>query len=266
MTCLEVDALVRSHDGDVAFVVNVSGGKDSTRTLGAVAALFPNNPLYVVMADTGFEHQKPIPAVEWAGSITARFGYKLDVVRNPNKTYLEMVEARGMFPSSQYRQCTSDLKRGPIQKYIRSLPHRTIVNCLGLRAQESSQRSRQPPWQVDTSLTTSTRKVFTWLPIFEETLDDVLRWHWEMDIPLHPVYVPRYHRNGEGDGYLHRFSCRLCIFSTDTEIRAIYERDRDAFDAIATLEQKTGFTMKSSGSLFSILNNSIPASFQGRLF
>jgi hypothetical protein len=32
------------------------------------------------------------------------------VVRNPKRTYLELVEQRGMFPSAQFRQCTSDLK------------------------------------------------------------------------------------------------------------------------------------------------------------
>lgn len=61
---------------------------------------------------------------------------ELHVVRNPNKTYLEMVRARGKFPSAQFRQCTSDLKRGPIQKFIRRLPYQVLINCMGLRAQE----------------------------------------------------------------------------------------------------------------------------------
>jgi DNA sulfur modification protein DndC len=47
------------------------------------------------MADTGFEHVRPIPAVEWSRKLVAKFDLPLTVVRNPNKTYLEMVERRG---------------------------------------------------------------------------------------------------------------------------------------------------------------------------
>ena len=94
----------------LALVVNLSGGKDSTRMLGYVRSRFPDVTTYCVMADTGFEHVRPIPAAEWSRQIAARFGMVLHVVRNPNKTYLEMVRARGKFPSAQFRQCTSDLK------------------------------------------------------------------------------------------------------------------------------------------------------------
>jgi hypothetical protein len=33
-----------------------------------------------------------------------------------------------MSPSPQYRQCTSDLKRGPVDKFIRSLPHKVMLS------------------------------------------------------------------------------------------------------------------------------------------
>jgi hypothetical protein len=51
------------------------------------------------MADTGFEHQRPISAADFARHRCAEFGLNLTVVRNPKRTYLEMVERRGMFPS-----------------------------------------------------------------------------------------------------------------------------------------------------------------------
>jgi len=114
--------------------------------LGFVRRRFAEAATYAVMADTGFEHQKPISAAEFARQRCAEFGLELSLVRNPRRTYLEMVEQRGMFPSAQYRQCTSDLKRGPIEKYIRSLPHKVIVNCIGIRAEESSARSRLTRW------------------------------------------------------------------------------------------------------------------------
>jgi len=97
------------------------------------------------MADTGFEHVRPVSAVDWSRELAGRFGLELHVVRNPNKTYLEMVRRLGKFPSAQFCQCTGDLKRGPLQKFIRQLPHPVIINCMGMCARESAQRARQEP-------------------------------------------------------------------------------------------------------------------------
>ena len=69
------------------------------------------------------------------------FALNLTVVRNAKRTYLEMMEQRGMFPSPQFRHCTSDLKRSPIEKLIRGLPYKVIVNCIGIRAEESHARA-----------------------------------------------------------------------------------------------------------------------------
>ena len=149
-----VRRLVQERGSDLAFVVNHSGGKDSTRMLGFVRNKFRDSPTYVVMADTGFEHQRPISAADFARQRCAEFGLNLTVVRNPKRTYLEMVERRGMFPSPKFRQCTSDLKRSPIEKFIRTLPHKMIVNCIGIRAEESHSRSRLAPLAVNASLTT----------------------------------------------------------------------------------------------------------------
>lgn len=248
----EVKHLIARLDGSVAFVINHSGGKDSTRMLGFVRECFPNSPTFAVMADTGFEHQRPISAEDFARSRCADFDVPLTVVRNSRRTYLQMVEQRGKFPSAQYRQCTSDLKRGPIEKYIRTLPFRLIFNCIGIRAEESPPRSKLQPLTPNSSLTTRSRAVYNWFPIFEEILSDVLEWHWRTGAPLHPVYVPSFHRNGQTGGYLRRLSCRLCIFSTDADLLAIRQHDPEAFQAVAELEQKTGFTMRSTGSLVQI--------------
>lgn len=221
--------------------------------LGFIREQFPSVTTYAVMADTGFEHVKPISAVDWSRQLAAQFGLPLTVVRNPNKTYLEMVRRRGMFPSAQFRQCTSDLKRGPIQKFLRTIPERVVVNCMGMRAEESAQRARQSPWTLDTAMSKNGRTVYNWLPIFEETTEQVLAWHWRKAVPLHPVYIPEYHQDGTKGGYLRRFSCRVCIFATDHDVRMIHQHDREAFDQISALEQETGFTMKAGRSLVQIV-------------
>ena len=159
----------------------------------------------------------------------------------------------GMFPSPQFRQCTSDLKRGPIDKFIRSLPHKVILNCIGIRAEESNPRSRLAPLTKNQPLSTQRRTVYNWLPIFDRSLSDVLAWHWANAIRLHPVYVPEYHKDGTTGGYLRRFSCRVCIFSTDADLAAIYLHDRAAFEMIAGLEHKLNFTMRPGASLMQIV-------------
>ena len=233
-----------------ALLLNLSGGKDSTRMLGFVRENYPTLKTYAVMADTGFEHVRPVLAVEWCRDIAARFGLPLTVVRNPNKTYLEMVRRRGMFPSAQFRQCTS----GPIQKFLRTIPEKVVINCMGMRAEESAQRARQSPWTLDQAMSKNGRTVYNWLPIFGETTEQVLAWHWRSGVPLHPVYIPEYHRDGTKGGYLRRFSCRVCIFATDHDVRMIHQHDREAFDQISALESEIGFTMKPGRSLVQIVS------------
>ncbi|WP_414633326.1 phosphoadenosine phosphosulfate reductase family protein [Acidisarcina polymorpha] len=140
--------------------------------------------------DTDFEHQGPISAPDFARDRCAEFGVPFTVVRNPRRNYLQMIEQLGMFPSAQYRQCTSDLKRGPIEKYVRTLPCRLIFNCMGMRSEESPPRAKLQPLLLNSSLTTKSRAVYNWFPIFELSVADVLTGHWEHRIPLHRFSFP----------------------------------------------------------------------------
>ena len=197
--------------------------------------LFPGLKKYAIMADTGWEHPD---AEAWSRSIVEKFGLELHVVRSEKKDYLSMVKARGMFPAPGYRQCTSDLKRDPIDKFIRSLPEDDIVNCIGIRAAESVNRSKMNPRTVNKKLTTKTRKVENWYPIFSWTDAEVFSYLKEKEIPLHPVYE-----------YLDRFSCRVCIFHQGAELSAVRKNDPEAFARIAQLEKEIGFTMKNGASI-----------------
>ena len=80
-------------------------------------------------------------------------------------------------------------------------------------------------------------------------------WHWKERVPLHPVYVPEYHRDSTSGGYLRRFSCRVCIFASDHHLRRIYEHDREPFDLVSDLEEQSGFTMKAGRSLVQIVKS-----------
>jgi DNA sulfur modification protein DndC len=128
---IEPEQIIEGNSQRIALVINLRGGKDSTRMLGYLRSRFPHIPTYCVMADTGFEHVRPVPAAEWSRQPADHFGMELHVVRNPNKTYLERVSCSRQVSSAQFRQCTSDLKRGPSQKFIRQLPHPVLINCHG---------------------------------------------------------------------------------------------------------------------------------------
>ncbi|AXC15423.1 hypothetical protein ACPOL_6179 [Acidisarcina polymorpha] len=47
---VEVKRLIQRFDGSVAFVINLSGGKDSNRMLGFVRECFPGATILAVMA------------------------------------------------------------------------------------------------------------------------------------------------------------------------------------------------------------------------
>ena len=138
------------------------------------------------------------------------------------------------------------------------------TNSSGVYRQGDRQLHWHPVGRVQSKVSTVTANpdealsirlptVYNWLPIFDRTLSDVLAWHWTNAIRLHPVYVPEYHKDGTAGGYLRRFSCRVCIFSTDADLVAIHQHDRDAFDAVTSLERKLKFTMRSGASLVEIV-------------
>ena len=150
-----------------------------------------------------------------------------------------MVEHRGMFPSPAQRQCTSDLKRAPIQKWIRNnVSNPLIINCMGLRAEESPSRAKKTALALDSMMTNGKREVWTYLPIHHWTETEVRAYLAERDLPLHPVYQ-----------YLNRFSCQVCIYMTRRDLLAVKENNPSAFQKIAALERKIGFTMQPGGSI-----------------
>lgn len=232
-------------------VINFSGGKDSTAMLAWICENYPNVPKHVVMADTGWEH-KEVPgkwcsAIDWSIGIVAMFGLELHIVRNPNKTFLQMVERRGMFPGmGETRCCTSDLKRDPVHTWIRQRwPARRhdarnpdIVSCMGLRAQESTARAQRPCLIPLDRIDHARRPVWDWNPILGWTEEQVLDYLCERDIPIHPVYE-----------HVNRFSCRICIYMTPKNVQAMFEVTPEDIDLIAELEQRIDFTMFPSGPI-----------------
>lgn len=217
-------------------VINFSGGKDSCAMLAWVCEHYPRVKKHVVMADTGWEHPD---AIAWSQGIVERFGLVLHVVRNPNKTLITMAQRRGKFPGMKQRQCTSDLKRDPINTWIRNnIKDPVVISAMGIRAEESSGRARMPKLSRDPRECNGVRTVWKWNPI--------LRWkEWHVrdyldsrGIPLHPVYQ-----------HLRRFSCRVCIYMTDHDLRAVAKNDPEAISIVDLVEREIGHTMFQRGGI-----------------
>src|SRR5581483_6956204 len=107
-------------------VISFSGGKDSCAMLHYLCQHYPHIKKSVVFADTGWEHTD---AIQWATNIVKRYGLKLHIVRSSKKDFFSMVRKRKKFPSASTRQCTSDLKKAPIEKWIRrNCQDKVIIN------------------------------------------------------------------------------------------------------------------------------------------
>lgn len=229
------------------FVVNHSGGKDSQAMYLKIRALVPADQIVIVHADLG--------AVEWAGAVdhikaTTR-GEPLYVCRS-RRDLLQMIDERGMFPSPKNRQCTSDLKRGPIERTIRGLcavrkaagmtNWGLVVNCMGMRAQESSGRAKLVPFKLSASNSKAGREWYDWLPIHDWSEQAVFECIAANGQKPHPVYAAG----------MSRFSCAFCIMASEKDLRtaAILAttrpellNDPDLYKKYVGLEKKHGQVM-----------------------
>ena len=152
---------------------------------------------------------------------------------------------------------------------IRMFPRDTIlVNCLGLRSDESFFRKRATPLKYQKKSPTAptlNRHVYTWLPIHQWTLADVwasLVWTLE-DLAALQAEVRETVTPGDWDalraiceqwgweyGYAYplgnsRMSCRLCVMSNQSDLENGIAWNPDHFRDISELERRTGFSFQS---------------------
>jgi len=226
------------------FVFNHSGGKDSQAMMLALLAVLPREQVVVLHADLGeVEH---LGTQEHARTQAADAGVPF-VVATARKTFLGMVEGRfakrpsvPSWPSAKHRQCTSDLKRGPIQREVRRIAKergiKLIVNCMGLRAQESPGRAKKPAWAVNKPLSKRGREAYDWLPIHGATTADVFATIKQAGQEPHWAYAA-------GN---ERLSCVFCIMGSANDARVGATERPELFERYVAIEDKTGYTMHMS--------------------
>ena len=227
------------------FVANHSGVKDSMACLEALlSAGIPKANIIVVHASLG--------AMEWAGALekaqehAEHHGLQFFVAQ-ASKSLFDMVERKFQrdpsvvsWPTAAQRQCTSDLKRDPIatlvRRYASANGYQVIVNCLGIRGQESTARKLRPAFSVNNRETNSKRQVFEWLPIHDMLIDEV----WAV---IAKSGVARHYAYDLGN---ERLSCVYCIMGSANDCRNGYKHNPELFSQYVALERKTGYTMHQS--------------------
>ncbi|APE46211.1 MULTISPECIES: phosphoadenosine phosphosulfate reductase domain-containing protein [Rhodobacterales] len=220
--------------------INHSGGKDSqAMSIRLVEAGIPRDQLLIVHATLG--------DVEWPGTIShirkTTFGLP-PVIARPRRSFFEMVRARGMFPSPRYRQCTSDQKRGPIERelrrYLAANPRFAgrIVSAMGMRAEESAARWSRHVVRLNNRNSVAGRTWIDWLPIHELSRREVFDAIAAAGQEPHWAY-------GRG---MTRLSCSFCIMSSLADLRCAARLRPDLLSAYMALEDEIGHTLRPDGT------------------
>jgi 3'-phosphoadenosine 5'-phosphosulfate sulfotransferase (PAPS reductase)/FAD synthetase len=215
------------------FIVNHSGGKDSQAMTIKLRRLVPASQLLVIHAD--------LPGVDWDGCFDLVTDTCSDLIVTQvvaGKTFFDMVERRKMFPSPKYRQCTSDLKRDPITKAIRHYIKDNgldglIVNCMGLRAEESPGRAKGKVFTLNKRNSKAGREWYDYSPIHNWTEVEVYAEILNAGEAVHWAY----HMG------MDRLSCQFCIMASTEDLKVAAKLAPENYKKIVDLEKKINYTM-----------------------
>ena len=240
---LEGIADISSYD---LILVNSSGGKDSAAMTAHLVDLVdllgvPRERLVMVHADLG--------RAEWKGTTetveahAGRYGMRLEIVRRKVNDLLDHVKARGKWPGSTTRFCTSEHKRGPISTVMTKLANEfhgstrgkverpvRILNCLGIRSAESPARAKKPAFENDKRNTNGRRHVDTWFPIHDWSVESVWSKIKSAGLEIHKAY-------GLG---MPRLSCAFCVFAGKNALMLAGKENPDLLEEYVAVEEEIG--------------------------
>lgn len=237
-------------------LVNTSAGKDSQAMMHTVVGMATDlgikDRVIAVHCDLG--------QVEWKGTADLaidhckHYGIHLHIVSRVAGDLLKQVEERGMWPDNKNRYCTSDQKRDQVAKLVTSMVNNFIknnfslnrpvrvLNCMGLRAEESSARAKKAAFEINTRLTNGKREVFNWLPIHAWKLPEVWDCIKKSGVKYHFAY----------DLGMPRLSCCFCIFAPENALLLAGKHNPELLDRYVEVEEKTGHDFRHGFKIKSI--------------
>ena len=250
--------------------VSSSAGKDSQAMLDYVAELAEaagvSDRVVVIHADLG--------RVEWPGTKelaerqAKHYGFHFEVVSRiggvatkDSSVYkkgeifgdmLDYTERRKAWPMNCARFCTSEFKRAPILKKLTALARKfkadnpdagracRILECIGLRAEESPARAKKSAFINRKS--NKNQVVDTWLPIFSWLEGDVWARIKASGVESHKAY----------EYGMPRLSCVFCIFAPRAALILAGKHNPELLKTCVDLEKKINHTFKKNLSLAEI--------------
>lgn len=230
----DINALIKRG---ALFVCSHSAGKDSHAMFIKLRQLVPADQLIAIHA--------VLPEVDWEDSIEhieATIGETPLIQAYATKTFFEMVEHRQKFPSPQQRQCTSDLKRGPmdreVRRYLQDNPqfNGLIVMCMGMRAEESPGRKKLVPFKFMEKKSLAGREWYEWLPIHHLTTVEVFETIAQAGEKPHWAYAAG----------MSRLSCCFCIYSSASDLTVAASLRPALYQRYAEMERRLNFTLSMS--------------------
>lgn len=249
-------------------VLNTSAGKDSQAMIDFVVRLCERagikDRIVAVHCDLG--------DMEWPGTKElaaehcAHYGIPLQIVRREKGDLLAQVEQRGMWPDNKNRYCTSDQKRDQVAKVHTALATQRIsqiaaangsprqiriLNCMGLRAQESPARAKKPAFIADKRLCNGKRHVDIWLPIHGWTITQVWDTIKASGVKHHYAY----------DKGMPRLSCMFCIFAPKDALVIAGRENPALLDRYVAVEAKINHSFR-NGFKIAEIKEAIEAGYQ----
>jgi 3'-phosphoadenosine 5'-phosphosulfate sulfotransferase (PAPS reductase)/FAD synthetase len=251
-------------------LLNNSAGKDSQAMLDYVCEVAAGQgfrasapgPLHAVHCDLG--------RLEWPGTKqlareqVEHYGLPFHVVANRpwHGDLLAKIKHRGRWPGRvangrTVRYCTSEFKTGPVQQLCTQLVKDwrsthverrqvRILNCLGIRADESPSRAKRLPFKhlgPDTGWSNGLRHVDEWLPIFNWSEHDV----WDR---IRASGVAHHWAYDEG---MPRLSCSFCVFASKPALVRAAQLRPDLAQEYLAVEQEIGHRFKDELSMADII-------------
>ncbi len=224
-------------------IVNSSAGKDSQTQMRYVVQLADTQGIsrdHIIVAHADLGTMEWPRTKELAEKQAKFYGLRFIPIARPQGDLLSHIEEHGMWPSSTTRYCTSDHKRGQIQKIFTQLSREypgkanRILNCMGFRAEESPARAKRNPFEPNTRGTNHTRTVDTWLPIHTWTETQVWASIKTSGVPYHYAY----------DLGMPRLSCIFCIFAPKPALILAGKHNPEMLNKYAQVERRIGHTFR----------------------
>lgn len=243
-----------------AIAISISGGKDSQALLKAVPPVVRKygcmNQMFAIHAHLG--RMEWPQTLDHCRKICEKVDIPLVVVEREKgdlidrwKDRMEKLEGTGkpFWSSSSARYCTSDLKRAPINKYLRKFDR--VISVEGIRSEESRSRRKKPAFKIRKKIQTQTRTAYTWNAIKDWTEEQV--WESWGHNSNHLHYVRHVY---EGTGVVlpwwkfhpvyamgnDRVSCCICILQNKNDrINGIKHNPKVA-KTLISMERESGFS------------------------